>query len=298
MSLKSVKINAKAALIKEQIEDRINKGAKTLEIQLLDEIQTEKNIDLSLIDKIDISAIHMPLINGEDYNIEDVEGRKIFKKVCALASQIANIKNHNVIVVVHTTTPPFILDKLGILYDIVLTIKEMITNYTNIEIAIENCVLYNFIDKQGLLQRQNSTYIQDGVLKMANVELAKIINHQRCGVCFDTCHALMTETYLKHDNKLFEDYIKNVAGDKRIFTSLFEWSTPFLKLIHLAYSENHGYGKYHGRPFTEQEFIILKYISGLYNKNNLNCPVTIEVYEKNLNDAKNYKLTIEQIDKL
>lgn len=298
MFLKDAQINGKAALIKEQLDDRISKGAKTLEIQLLDEIQAEKDIDLSLIDNVNISAVHMPLINGEDYNIEDVEGRKIFKKVCALSSQIANIKNYNIIVVVHTATPPFILDKLGILYDVILVIREMLASYTNIEIAIENCTLYNFVNKQGLLHRQNATYIQDGKIKMANVELAKMISHQRCGVCFDTCHALMTETHLMNDDKLFENYVKRMIADKRIFTELFEQSASFLKLIHLAYSENHGYDEYHGKAFTGQEFIVLKYINSLYNKNNLNCPVTIEVYEKNLNDAKNYKLTIEQIDKL
>lgn len=298
MNLKYAKINAKAALVKEQIEDRINKGANTLEIQLLDETQTDKEIDMSLINNIDVCAIHMPLINGKDYDVETVEGREIFKKVCTLASKIANIKNHNIIIVVHTSTPLFKLKEFGIENVLVTTIQEMIDKYSNIEIAIENTTLYDFIPKKGVLCRQNPCYIENGRIKLSNVELAKAVGRDRCGVCFDTCHALMTEAHLRRDNKLFEEYIYNVCNGKRIFTALFEESAPMLKLIHLAYSENHGYNEYHGMPFTGQEFIVLNYINGLYEKYNIDCPVTIEVYEKNLFDAKNYVLTREEIEKL
>lgn len=298
MGLKNMQINGKSALIKEQIEDRVSKGAKSLEIQLLNELQTGKEPDLSLIENVDICAVHMPLFQGNDYNIETIEGKKIFEKVCELSSKIASIKKHNVIVVIHIATPLFLMEQYGIKDDVIKVILKMIKKYNNIKIAIENNVLYDFSPRKGVLYRQNSYYILDNKLQLSSVELAKAVNHKRCGVCFDTCHALMSERHLNNDDRLFEGYISDICHGKRPFDIFFEEAAPMLKLIHLAYADGHGYEKNHSRPFTEREHIVLRYIDNLCDKYNICCPVTIEVYEDDINEADNFVTTKNQIKKL
>ena len=298
MKLNQSTICAKTAFIEEEVNDRISKGAKITEIQLLDEFQNNKDIDLSMINNVDINAVHMPLVEGEDYNIETAEGLETFKKVCELSSKIGDIKGHDIIVVVHTATSLTQMKKFGIDSKVIGVIKDEIEKYSNIQIAIENNVHYNYSTKKGKFYQFDTLYIENNELKLSNVELAKAVNHERCGVCFDTCHAIMSEYYWDYMNQMFEGYMEDVCDGRRLFDIMFAESAQMLKLIHLAYTEKHGYDNYHGLPFTEDSFEFLKHISDLYNNYNAKCPVTIEVYEDDLNNALNYLTTLEQIKKL
>jgi hypothetical protein len=296
--LKEAQINSKAAFVKEQINDRISKGATILEMQLLGELKENKEIDINLVGNIDVCAIHMPLINGTDSVIEQVDGREYFKKACKLASDIAEIKNHNIIVVLHTSMQILELKALG-LYDVVVNvIRGELDKYPNIEIAIENTATHDYRRESQIWTSNNTLSFENGKMKMANVELAKNVNHERCGTCFDTCHAIMNENNLKHINFAFENFIEEIYGTKSLFDIMFEQSAPIIKLIHLAYAEGNGFNELHGLPFSDNNFSTLLHIDNLYRKHNLNCPVTVEVYEKDINNALNYVITQKTINKL
>ena len=294
---------AKAALISEQIDDRISRGATAIEIQLLDEFLVDKKINLDIIKDIDVVAVHMPLTKGEDFPIEYLEGRNYFKQTCKLANKIGVLKNHKVIVVVHITTSVSELKKTGLLDVIKITILKELNKYDNIIIALENPSSFSY-QKQKNLVFNSSVSINEGHISLANVELAKHINHERCGVCLDVCHALMDEHNLAWIDTYFDYLMLDTIGkNNRLFDEIFNQCKPYLKLIHLSYSEHHGYGKYHGLPYVkyshdDKPFNIMKHIQQLYSSIETKPPITIEVCEHNVNHAINFTKTMSFIKNL
>jgi hypothetical protein len=298
MMLKNTQLNAKAAFIKEQIDDRISKGATVLEMQLLGEFKDNKEINLNLVDNIDVCAIHMPLINGVDSVIEHVDGREYFKKATKLASDIANLKGHNVIVVLHTSIQPNELKLLGIYDEVVNTIRDELEKYNNIEVAIENTATCDYRRDVVICASVGTISIENNGIKMANIELIKAVGHERCGSCFDICHAIMNENNLSYFNTCFEGVLDKACKGEPMFEIMLKQSLPTLKLIHLASATGNGFNELHGLPFNCENFDLLLYINNLLKIHDVNCCVTVEVYEDDINDAQNYLQTINTIQKL
>ena len=71
-----MEILAKAAPLKEQIEDKINKGCNGIELQLLSDFLDDKYDakhfydKISSINNLDIKVVHLPIIQGQDLNLE------------------------------------------------------------------------------------------------------------------------------------------------------------------------------------------------------------------------------------
>lgn len=109
-------INGKTALIREQVQHRIDIGIKSLELHLDSQFinNYNKNLEeyLALIDYIvdsecDIIAIHMPQGKySTSYDIDTLDGRELLYKVCDFAELISYKVNHNIIVVTHTSVMP------------------------------------------------------------------------------------------------------------------------------------------------------------------------------------------------
>jgi endonuclease IV len=243
----------------------------------------------------------MPLFKGKDFPIEYIESRKYFEQTCKLAHQIGLLKKHNIIVVAHVATATSELRKLGILEALENSINDMLNKYDNIIIALENTTAFTFQRYQTWCPN-TSVSIENGDFVFSNIELAKHINNERCGVCLDTCHALMDENNLIWLDTFFNYTLTDTLGkNNRFLNEVFKQSAPYLKLIHLSYVEGNGYGKSHGLPFTNFDYNdksrkTLFHINELYKYHKLNCPITIEVCENNVEHAHNYTTTINTIN--
>ena len=300
---KDMQFIAKSALIKEQIDDRISRGVTNIEIQLRNEFCENKEIDLNLINEVDVSVVHMPLYKGEDFPIEHKEGRDYFKQTCELANKVGHLKGHDIIVVVHIATATSELIKTGLMDIIKSTILDELNKYDNIVIALENPPAFSYRRHDHFIFN-SALSIKDDKILFSNVELAKYINHERCGVCLDVCHALMDEHNLSWIDSYFNFSLSDCMDkNNRLLNEFFLQCKPYINLIHLSYTEYHGFEKYHGFPYVDEDFDrkcirTLKHVERLYTTLEYNCPVTLEIYENNIQYAENYSKTIDTIKNL
>ena len=114
--MKTLKINAKAAPVMEQMLSKINCGFKNIEIQLLHELvsEDEYNDTKTAIEQygIDISVVHTPLIAVEgqmllgeialEHLVQDMYF-KTFCDTCKYAQYIADLEKHRIKIVIHNT---------------------------------------------------------------------------------------------------------------------------------------------------------------------------------------------------
>lgn len=271
-----MKLYAKAAWSKAQIEDRLNKGADGIEIQLVSEYDefynddSFKNVDISKI-----IGIHMPCNAKSDYSIDSLEGSLTFEKTCAKTSELASLLDRKLYLVLHFEGPVEKLKKLNVYSKLVYEVKQVAEKYPNILICVENCV-------------DNPFY------KHSNVEFVKDIDKPNVKTCLDTCHALISEkisfdaggVWLVEDTSLDEFFKEN---------------KDCCGLIHLCNAiypddfKNYGTGQGHGAVFEEDSFN-LRRITCFYKKYGYDCDIALEVREDNYLDAQNYLKTRKQVE--
>ena len=280
---KTLEIYGKASLDYLQIEDKIKKGCKQLELHLGREWcinGVPQSIDnvcpdwKNLVEMIDIKVVHIPMVQENIEFLLDKVKIKLLNETFKLANTIGEIYNHKVLVVVHTESNYELLEEVeNLLPYIKKKVLSLLDMYPNVELGIENVSPIQVV--------RGDLRLRGGIID-DNIRLVEYINSDRVGTVFDVCHAKITEMYLKSLNvyNIFENY------DLR---KLMKLNKDYVKLIHLATFEGSGYGKGHGIGFTDKSEM-MEFVK-LYKELGLNCPITLEVAEVDYLESKSYVLT-------
>lgn len=285
-------ILAKSALKKEDI---IAKSliCKDIELQLFNEFENDNDCVEQLysmvtsIPDINIQAVHSPIIDGEDINIEFIDNAtdyfRLFKTI-ELAGLLSNFYNHEIKVIIHTAfrfdnykRMPYLLEKIEYF------IKMCLQEYDKITICFENVVPCKF--------NGDDLFLRNGCL-FDNVKLAKYLkeklNTNRIGTVLDTCHMLVTIRALK---KLFKDGYLNKVKEINIERYFIE-NKEIIKLIHLCNVDHLGYNKgEHGILFRHNgdDINLLSELINFYKEYQYRCDITIEIAESNYIENENFK---------
>ncbi|WP_298844589.1 hypothetical protein [Clostridium sp.] len=285
-----MKILMKSGLSKENFIVRKKLNENNIEIQLLkefysNEISLMQYFNMIVNSELDVSIIHTPLVDGEDVEIDDFYDKikkDVFFKTCELANMVGIKFNKNIMVIVHSSMnfnqDITNLNKIALIDNVLF---DVFNKYPNILIAIENIIpLANnykgYYGRNGFLN-DNCMYVDYFIDKYGFKD--------KIGTVLDTCHALVTI-------KLLEYCKISITLDK-----FFEWNKKNVMLIHLANLGDNGYGKNnHGIGFIEgKDLELLSDIMYLYHKYEYDCPITIEVREKDYLNPVNYLKTKENL---
>lgn len=302
-----MELYAKSALSKTNIQDKINRGADGIEIQLLDELFSMTADELferskDFIIDAPIKVVHAPLIENGDINVEYAESYEVLKRTCRLAQLIAEEKGEDIVTVIHVATTVDRLKRLGIYDRVKNTLMTFIEDNPNIIIGIENVTSVSFDGNK--ISFDDSYIINNGHITTANVLLVNELNNDRIMCVIDFCHAMMTKKFFAAMN-FYLDHDLNVNN---IVQDIFDSAREKTILYHLAKAEGSGYSDdevvRHSCPFSihnSYETALLKEFLENYNRaisynNRKNIPVTIEVYENDYTNSHNFSMTKEAIE--
>ena len=282
-------ILAKASLTTEQIERKLELGADGIELQLLGEsLSTKGNLrvwkpfsEVYSCDftKYPIDAIHAPLLSGiGDMTIENMLDREDFpvlENMFALAHSIGKERDKQVTLVVHSETYFANMLDVGNIYNQMRTkISMLLDKYSYTRLAIENVSPVRGIQNKVLHLANNFGY--------DNIELVgrlrKDLNTDRVGTILDTCHAMLTEKYIKAIYGAAGGEYDSQDYSMKMFV---EQNKSLIYHVHFCDMTGSGYGKgRHGIPFTqetkESAFEILRL---MYKDYAYTCPLCLEVEE-------------------
>lgn len=278
--MKTLKINAKAAPVMEQMLSKINCGFKNIEIQLLHELvsEDEYNDTKTAIEQygIDISVVHTPLISipeknvSQEVSLDCILNDKyydMFCDTCKYSQYIAELLRHRIKIVIHNDNSKEDWERTNLIEEkIGPRIKSVLDKYKDIDLVIENGTIYN-------IDRFNSLFNMEDV-SFAVKELNSIIGN-RAKTLLDTCHMMI-----------------NWEAWKRVtYNDLTDWNEAFLKstiyeklgLIHLNNMKDNGIqGENHGTAFDKNiksDLEKLKQIMKAYERY-ADCEITLEVREE------------------
>lgn len=278
--MKKIRINAKAAPVKEQILAKVNSGFKNIEIQLLHEFvsKEEYHDTQTTIEQygIDISVVHTPLILlPEERVFRDIaldfllidKYYDMFCDTCKYSQYIAELLGHRIKIVIHNNNSKEDWERTNLIEEkIGPKIKRVLEKYKDIDLVIENATIYN-IDKF------NSIFDMEDVSYTVK-ELNRIIG-DRAKTLLDTCHMMIN----------WEAWRRITYRDLTNWDDTFYKSTMYQKLglIHLNNMKDNGIqGKNHGTAFDKtikSDLEKLKQIMNAYEKYT-DCEITIEVREE------------------
>ena len=194
--MKTLKINAKAAPVMEQMLSKINCGFKNIEIQLLHELvsEDEYNDTKTAIEQygIDISVVHTPLIAVEgqmlldeialEHLVQDMYF-KTFCDTCKYAQYIADLEKHRIKIVIHNTWSKEEWKLTNLIEEkIAPKIKYALDKCKDVDLVVENSTTVG--------ERTFKTIIDMEDVSFAVKELNKIIGN-RAKTIIDTCHMMI-----------------------------------------------------------------------------------------------------------
>lgn len=286
-------ILAKSKLDSEHVNVKKRIGCDGIEYQMLasdfNELQELQSPDecLAVITEHPARAIHLPMSNR---NIEDDVSRLLD---CAsyLAERSYEIWSEQgvcdePIIVTHNETHFQMLDNRR-LDEMAVMMQELLAKYPHVQYVIENTTPFRWLQKDDT--RLSSGYYDSPV--MIAYYLQEVLKTNRIGTCLDTCHAGIT---IEHMNR-----VCNACGAiDMTFTmhKFFELYRPTCKLFHFASYDDGGYGTGHATPFTNDKMRELREQVELYNLYGYDCPVTLEINEKDLLVCDGYRVSKESID--
>ena len=277
--MKTLKINAKAAPIMEQMLSKINCGFKNIEIQLLHELvfEDEYNDTKTAIEQygIDISVVHTPLITVEgEVLLEEVsiihllkeKYFNIFEDTCKYAQYISDLEKHRIKVVIHNTWSKEDWKITNLIEEkIAPKIKQVLDKYKDIDLVVENSTSVGEGTFKSLLSMEDVSY--------SVKELKKTIG-KRVNTLIDTCHMMMN----------WESWKRATYNNLTDWNIAFYQSTIYEKLglVHLNNVRDIGIkNEDHGIAFDkniDDDMRKLKEIMNAYEKY-AECDITIEVRE-------------------
>lgn len=290
-----MKILGKSAIKTEDLKGKARLD-KYIEIQMLKEFESN-NVDINKyyneivsIPEIDIIALHVPIISGNNINIEFIGNymdRCRISNSIILAGKLSKHYNHKIKVVIHTAMKYEIYDKMPVLFEnIVNFFEEYFYRYPLLDYCFENVVP---------LEIGNDFKLRNGCL-YDNVKLANRLNFcfstDRFGTVLDTCHALVTERVFKNMLHDYPELLKNISLE-----NFFKENKETIKLIHLCDVTNLGFVKgTHGIKF--EDINLMEQIMDFYKKYNYDCDITIEITEKDYVKNDNFKDNLSSLKKI
>lgn len=277
--MKTLKINAKAAPVMEQMLSKINCGFKNIEIQLLHELvsEDEYNDTKTAIEQygIDISVVHTPLITVEgEVLLEEVsiihllkeKYFNIFEDTCKYAQYISDLEKHRIKVVIHNTWSKEDWKITNLIEEkIAPKIKQVLDKYKDIDLVVENSTSVGEGTFKSILSMEEVSY--------SVKELKKTIG-KRVNTLIDTCHMMMN----------WESWKRATYNNLTDWNIAFYQSTIYEKLglVHLNNVRDIGIkNEDHGIAFDkniDDDMRKLKEIMNAYEKY-AECDITIEVRE-------------------
>lgn len=290
-----MKILAKAAFERGQIQTKIHIGTDGIEIQLLEDYKKNPINRIEALDIIkettaDIYAIHMPLPDDgfELQNLFRNKEQYVLHNVCSLAHTISNYLNHRIIIVIHLGMGLNELQKQGLLVDITNELKTLQDMYPLLDFCFENIIPVTLNKKLQSFNLRPEGYLFEGVDLVRHLRNQGVAN---CGTVFDICHALITLNFFQ----MLE--CENLPSPVDSLDTFFEKNKDVIKLMHLSSAQGLGYVKdTHGIPYSSKNKDELIATIGLYNKYKYTCPVTLEVFETDFLKSDNYRTTKAMVE--
>ena len=202
-----MQIYAKSAFKEKDMDVKVDIGCDGIEIQLLGELvnresgkyfQAQKVFDLEKFIDYPITVIHCPLLwhfGLSDVNIESFATNdfELLNQVCYIANYFGKLHSKQIIVVIHSEMSMENMNVIGILKRIESVIQYMLSQYPYIEMAIENVTPLRKVYGGEIHLCNNFSF--------DNVELVAHLREKLCtdriGTCLDTCHAMITDRYMK-----------------------------------------------------------------------------------------------------
>ena len=301
-----MKIYAKAALDRTQIDVKTKIGCDGIEIQLLDEIVDDyrgiyKNIysvfDLKQFENDNIRAVHVPICkHGVDMTLEqlsDTQDFMLLYNTCELANYYGEHQGKRVTVIVHSDISLEFIEGLGdTLHRIEHCINKLLTTFPTIRIGIENSPPFLNVREKTVSHFCNNFGTE-------NVALVQRIKHdistERVGTVLDTAHAMLAEKYI---NAIFKE-MGDIDPPDMSLDRFFRENAQDCFLVHLADILDSGFGPgKHGIPFKETTRDRCYNVLKLYAKYGYKCPVTLEVEETDYNVSDGYESTKKVVDSI
>lgn len=297
-----MQLYAKSAFKKKDMDVKVDIGCDGIEIQLLGELvngelgkyfKAQEVFELEKFHEYPISVVHCPLLGKfglPDVNIENFATNdfELLNQVCYIANYFGKLQEKNVIVVIHSEMSMENMHLVGILVKLEMIIQHLLFQYPYIEIAIENVSPLRKVYKSEIHLCNNFSF--------DNVELVAYLRQKlatdRIGTCLDTCHAMITDRYMKAIYEQLEDIPYTDYSLEKYFLK----NKNYIKLIHLSDMKGNGYGRgKHGISFFPETKDRLEYILALYGKYGYQCPVTLEVEETDYLVCESYRKTRELV---
>ena len=233
-----MKIFAKAAFDRAQIESKMKLGAAGIELHLFsanDSFFDEKWHELAPTE--DIHAIHMPFTvdaNGRctDIPIENPTALNILTMVCDRAQYLSSAWGRDIHVIVHLLSPITCLYAVGIYEHLVEQLRHLAGRYSGVTICIEN--------------------VPEMITEpLSFIRLARDISLPNVGTCIDICHLMMTERASQS--------VDVIGIDRYSFDDYFTKETQHVHLSRAIWSPaGFGRGSGHGAPFVSASDPILR----------------------------------------
>lgn len=298
-----LRIYAKASLELWEIQEKIRCGCDGIEYNLTKDFAQKGNDFLTnygreVIEAKNVEVVHVPYDeSGQMMNLERVFQHKnlaTIERTFELAQYCADYWKHRIILVIHCSLSMYDFMEYEIFREkLVNDLERLFTQYPQVDLAIENVVLMEY--KQ---DREESPRLCNGLHK----DIPQIVNWlrnyfgDRVGTVLDTCHAMMTEKYMKALLREASFYPEGNVPEKLDYSieSYFRANQKICKLIHFNSFVENGYKKNHGTPFTRQEEV--DRILDLYEAYGYDCPLTLEIREDDYADCVNYRQTKQLIE--
>lgn len=275
---------AKSQWTATHIQDKVNRNADGIEIQLLEkDLYTTLDKNYIIPDEyknFNIVCVHTPLASDFDYDIETPIGTEMLIATASFANKISIIRQRPITIVCHVELPIARLQYMGVYESTLKLLDSLSGKYPNLIFCIENTVskTFGFYD---------------------NIEIVKTLDKPNIKTCLDTCHALIIEGlsgYLTN----YGEYKSSL--DYETLERAFAKNSGYCHWLHLnnasLTSEGFGNGKGHGTSFTEKDLELLTYIKNLYYKYINGATICLEVREKNYLNCVNFSETLENCKKV
>lgn len=293
----NVRVVAKTAPVRSQIESRLAVGFDMFEVQLLDvgfSLKEAYNVLSSYGHQIDIRNIHTSLTaDGHDVIVSDLifdtRARESFFRTCELASQFAY--EHPVEVILHNDLAGGYLESHPDYLKLLVEVFKNALSFDGVNIGIENTV--GVTSHGGRISFREGTEPTDtpNVVRF----LRDVFQTDRFGFVFDIGHyAIMRKLIRFLTDSCFREYVSNPDLEE-----IWEGSRDVLSTVHVSAIQGFGYGVDHGKPFYEWEprdRAFLKRILTLYEETPNRPCFVVEVKETDYDKCWNLEHTANAIE--
>ena len=273
----TMEVYCKSGMKREQLQDRLSRDISGIEVQLSIK-DTMDQIKANWIQ--DIQVVHPPLDAKGKFHVEVpfdyATSRPYHLECCRLINELAGNEGRTVRYVLHIKQAKEDLIYRGEYDRLIEDLRQYARDYSNIIFCIENTIMYT------------EPYYM--------IEIVRDIDMPNVTSCIDICHL----QYSLYISRLMKGIHTEVAGLETVLSidEMFRRCTNNCGLIHLCKCGTdprwpYGLGNNHGVHFDPHDATDLAELSGIlsvYHKYGYDCPLTLEVKERDYGSAINYSL--------